>query len=51
MAQHSLNNYTGAFGAHPRHDGHILATLSAVQILAIQGALDLLDRDRIVKCP
>ncbi|KAJ9095355.1 hypothetical protein QFC19_007599 [Naganishia cerealis] len=38
----------GAFGAHPRHDGHILATLSAVQILAIQDALDLLDRDRIV---
>ncbi|KAJ9122382.1 hypothetical protein QFC22_001804 [Naganishia vaughanmartiniae] len=39
----------GAFGAHPRHDGHILATLSAVQILAIQDALDLLNRDRIVE--
>ncbi|KAJ9100549.1 hypothetical protein QFC21_003592 [Naganishia friedmannii] len=43
------DNEAGAFGAHPRHDGHILATLSAVQILAIQDALDLLDRDRIVK--
>ncbi|GHJ87188.1 hypothetical protein NliqN6_3590 [Naganishia liquefaciens] len=38
----------GAFGAHPRHDGHILATLSAIQILAIQDALDLLHRERIV---
>jgi len=40
---------TGAFGAHPGHDGHILPTLSAIQILAIQDALDRLDVPRIVK--
>lgn len=39
----------GAFGAHPGHDGHILSTLSAIQILAIQDSLDILDKDRLVK--
>lgn len=40
----------GAFGAHPGHDGHILGTLSAIQILAIQDSLHLVDTDRLVKC-
>lgn len=40
----------GAFGAHPDHDAHILATLSAIQILAIHDALDGVDVPRMVKC-
>ncbi|TDL16803.1 terpenoid cyclases/Protein prenyltransferase [Rickenella mellea] len=39
----------GGFGAHPEHDAHILPTLSAIQILAIQNALDRLDVDRVTK--
>ncbi|KDQ19148.1 hypothetical protein BOTBODRAFT_28630 [Botryobasidium botryosum FD-172 SS1] len=38
----------GAFGAHPEHDAHILSTLSAIQVLTIQGATDRLDVPRIV---
>lgn len=41
---------TGTFGAHPGHDGHILATLSAVQIMAMQGAIERIDSERVVKC-
>jgi len=41
---------TGAFGAHPKHDGHLLSTLSGIQILAIQDSLDIVDTDRLVKC-
>lgn len=40
----------GGFGAHPDHDAHILSTLSAIQILVTQDALDRLDIDRVVKC-
>lgn len=40
----------GTFGAHPGHDGHILGTLSAIQILVIQDAVDKADVDRIVAC-
>ena len=40
----------GGFGAHPHHDAHIHATLSAIQILLMQDALDRLDVDRVVKC-
>ncbi|KAI6103827.1 rab geranylgeranyltransferase [Pisolithus croceorrhizus] len=39
----------GGFGAHPDHDAHILSTLSAIQILIMQDALDRLDVDRVVK--
>ncbi|KAK7470636.1 Rab geranylgeranyltransferase [Stygiomarasmius scandens] len=39
----------GSFGAHPDHDAHILSTLSAVQILIMQDALDRVDIDRVVK--
>lgn len=34
---------TGAFGAHPRHDAHILPTLSAIQILVTLDALHVLE--------
>ena len=40
----------GAFGAHPGHDAHILYTLSAIQVLVIQDALDKMDIDRVTKC-
>lgn len=40
----------GAFGAHPDHDAHLLSTLSAIQILITQDALDKLDIPRVVKC-
>lgn len=40
----------GGFGAHPDHDAHILATLSAIQILTTQNALDRVDIPRVVKC-
>ncbi|KAF8590357.1 terpenoid cyclases/Protein prenyltransferase [Ramaria rubella] len=39
----------GAFGAHPQHDAHILATTSAIQILTIHDALDRVDIPRVVK--
>jgi prenyltransferase beta subunit len=41
---------TGAFGAHPNHDAHILPTCSAVQILLMQGAEDRIDVDRVTDC-
>ncbi|KAI0701300.1 rab geranylgeranyltransferase [Cytidiella melzeri] len=39
----------GGFGAHPDHDAHLLTTLSAIQILVIQDALDKIDVDRVTK--
>lgn len=41
----------GGFGAHPGHDAHILATLSAIQILFIYDQLSALDtrRERIIQ--
>ncbi|CCM00556.1 uncharacterized protein FIBRA_02590 [Fibroporia radiculosa] len=39
----------GAFGAHPDHDAHLLSTLSAIQILTTQDALDRIDIPRVVK--
>ncbi|KAF9442499.1 terpenoid cyclases/Protein prenyltransferase [Macrolepiota fuliginosa MF-IS2] len=38
----------GGFGAHPDHDAHLLSTLSAIQILIMQDALDKLDIPRVV---
>ena len=43
-------DWVGTFGAHPGHDGHILGTLSAIQILVIQNALDRANVDRMVAC-
>ena len=42
--------FLGAFGAHPDHDAHLLSTLSAIQILTAQDAVDKVDVDRVVKC-
>ncbi|KAK1925313.1 terpenoid cyclases/protein prenyltransferase alpha-alpha toroid [Papiliotrema laurentii] len=39
----------GTFGAHPGHDGHILGTLSGIQILVMQDALNRADTERITK--
>ncbi|KAG9051290.1 hypothetical protein FS837_009556 [Tulasnella sp. UAMH 9824] len=38
----------GGFGAFPKHDAHILSTLSAIQILVMLDALDRLDIPRVV---
>lgn len=46
------DNKAGGFGSYPKHDAHILSTLSAVQILAIYDELDALKpdrRDKLVK--
>lgn len=40
----------GAFAPHPGHDPHLHPTLSAIQILAIHDALDLIDKDKVVAC-
>ncbi|KAK1236580.1 Rab geranylgeranyltransferase [Marasmius sp. AFHP31] len=40
----------GAFGAHPEHDAHVHSTLSAIQVLIMQEALDKIpDVERTVK--
>ncbi|TXT13441.1 hypothetical protein VHUM_00808 [Vanrija humicola] len=39
----------GAFGAHVGHDAHMHATLSAIQILIMQDALDRCNVDRVVE--
>ena len=43
QCQHS----NGGFGGNIGHDPHLLYTLSAIQILAICDALDMLDRDLV----
>jgi prenyltransferase beta subunit len=40
----------GGFGASPRNDSHMLATLSALQILALLDELHRVDADRVVAC-
>lgn len=40
----------GGFGGSERHDAHLLYTLSALQILALQGALDRVDADAVAAC-
>lgn len=40
----------GGFGASPRNDSHLLATLSAVQILALLDELHRIDTDKVVAC-
>lgn len=46
----ATNAREGAFGAHPDHDAHIHPTLSAIQILVTQDALDRVDIPRVTKC-
>ncbi|SCW04606.1 LAFE_0H17260g1_1 [Lachancea fermentati] len=41
---------TGGFAAFPRHDAHLLGTLSGIQILAIYDALDALTEEQVAKC-
>lgn len=41
---------SGGFAPFPRHDAHILSTLSALQILAMKDALDVIDRAAVIKC-
>jgi hypothetical protein len=40
----------GGFGASPRNDSHLLATLSALQILALLDALGSADTDAVAAC-
>lgn len=40
----------GGFGASPRNDSHLLATLSAVQILALLDELHRLDTPAVAAC-
>ena len=46
----SIYSIAGAFGAHPGHDAHLHSTLSAIQILITQDALDRVDISRVTKC-
>lgn len=40
----------GGFGGSERHAAHILYTFSAVQILAMYGELDRLDKEQVASC-
>ena len=40
----------GGFGGSPRHDAHLLHTLSALQVLAIYDKLHLLDASQVAAC-
>jgi geranylgeranyl transferase type-2 subunit beta len=52
----SCQSDNGGFGAAPRHDAHMLSTVSAVQILATVDALDALEvegrggREKVGRC-
>ena len=52
----SCQHDNGGFGAAPKHDAHMLYTVSAVQILATVDALDELDKDgrggceKVIQC-
>lgn len=41
---------TGGFAPFPRHDAHLLTTLSAIQILKTYDSLDILSPDQVEKC-
>lgn len=41
-----FDKQSGGFGAFPEHDGHMLLTLSAVQILSMLDLLDVLSSDQ-----
>lgn len=40
---------SGAFGAHPGHDAHLLPTLSAIQVLTIHDSVDKIDIPRVTQ--
>lgn len=50
VALMSVAGSAGGFAPHPGHEPHIHSTLSAVQILAMQDSLDVLNKDKIVAC-
>ena len=46
----SCQHSSGGFGGSERLDAHLLYTLSAVQILALCGALDRIDKEHVAHC-
>lgn len=46
----SCQHPSGGFGSNPEYDPHLLYTLSAVQILLIEDAMDRIDKDKVAKC-
>ena len=46
----SCQKQGGGFGGSPRHDAHLLHTLSAIQVLAVYDRLDLLDAAQVAAC-
>jgi geranylgeranyl transferase type-2 subunit beta len=46
----SCQHPSGGFGGSERHDSHLLYTLSAVQILALCGALGRIDKEQVIQC-
>lgn len=46
----SCQHPNGGFGSHPQYDPHLLYTLSAVQILFMEDALDWIDIDKVASC-
>lgn len=46
----SCQKESGGFGGSPRHDAHLLHTLSAIQVLAIYDKLHLLDASQVAAC-
>lgn len=40
----------GGFGGSPTHDGHLLYTLSALQLLALYDSLDQVDAELVASC-
>lgn len=50
FVQKCQDKKTGGFGGNVNHDPHLLYTLSAVQILVIEDALDAIDVEKVVEC-
>lgn len=46
----SCQHSSGGFGANVEYDPHILYTLSAVQILFMEDALNRIDIDKVADC-
>ena len=46
----SCQKREGGFGGSPRHDAHLLHTLSAIQVLAVYDQLDLVDPAQVAAC-
>ena len=46
----SCQKQDGGFGGSPRHDAHLLHTLSAIQVLALYDELDLVDPAQVAAC-